>query len=501
MSDRWSMRGPVLWAFVMSWGQRIMALVVTLVLASILGPRAYGIVAIAIVFIALLQVFLEQGLNTAVIQRDELEPEHVDAAFWLNLVWALALTLLAIALSGPWSNLMNIPELQLVIIVLAPTLLFRGLTMIQQAQLQREYRFKALAVRTNASMFTSGVVGLALAFGGAGIWALVAQQVVYDFVSVVVLWTASRWRPRFSYSSRHGRELLGYSVSVFGANLGGFLNRRVDALLIGAFFGPAVVGVYRLSDRMVDVVLEMTSRPIGSVALPRFSRLQNDPKGLSSSVVGAARLSLTVTAPPLLVIAGCAPWILGAVGEDWTEGALALRLLCIVGIVKGLVSFVGPVLFAVNRPRLRAGVSWTLAGISALSVLIAGTLLEGSSSYTQLVGMSASRALVFLCFVAPLSLWAVLSAVPGLRLRELLRLFRAPLLSGGAALGAGYLIQRSGILDGAPDRVALLIVGPIAAGIAVGCLALTDRRVRRELVRIAARLRGRRELGHQSSAA
>ena len=97
------------------------------------------------------------------IQREQLEPEHVDAAFWLNLFWSITLMLLAVALAEPWSRLMDIPELRNVIIVLAPTLLLRGLTMIQQAQLQRALNFKVLALRTNASMFTSGVVGIALA--------------------------------------------------------------------------------------------------------------------------------------------------------------------------------------------------------------------------------------------------------------------------------------------------------------------------------------------------
>ena len=459
MADRWTMRGPLKWAFLMSWGQRIMAGAVTFVVAGIVGPHAFGIVSIAIVFIALLQVFLEQGLNTAVIQREQLEPEHVDAAFWLNLFWSITLMLLAVALAEPWSRLMDIPELRNVIIVLAPTLLLRGLTMIQQAQLQRALNFKVLALRTNASMFTSGVVGIALAIGGAGVWAIVAQQLVYDFVSVVVLWSASHWRPRFRYSRSHGRELMGYSVSVFTANLGGFLNRRSDALLIGAFFGPAVVGVYRLADRIVDVVLEMTTRPIGSVALPRFSRLQSDPTGLRSSIVGAARLSLTVTAPTLLVIAGCSPWLLGLLGNEWVVGATALKLLCVVGIVKGLVSFTGPVLFAVGRPRLRASISWVLAAISAGSVVIAGVALTDASVPHQLSGMSGTRAIVFVAFVMPLSLWAVATSVPGLRVWSLLPLFRGPLASGAVGLGIGYALERSGILDDVPKWPAFLVAG------------------------------------------
>jgi teichuronic acid exporter len=500
MADRWTMRGPVKWAFLMSWGQRIMAMIVTFVVAGIVGPYAFGVVSIAIVFIALLQVFLEQGLNTALIQREDLEPEHVNAAFWLNLLWSLALTGLAIALSTPWSRLMDIPELRNVIIVLAPTLLLRGLTMVQQSQLQRALNFKVLAVRTNASMFVSGIAGLALAIGGAGIWALVAQQLLYDLVSVIVLWSASSWRPRRTYSRTHGRALMGYSASVLTANLGGFINRRSDALLLGAFFDPAVVGVYRLADRLVDVVLEMTTRPIGSVALPRFSRLQSDPEGLRSSIVGAARLSLTVTAPTLLVIAGCSPWLLGLVGDEWVIGATALKLLCVVGIVKGLVFFTGPVLFAVGRPSLRASISWVLAAISAISVIVAGLMLIDATTARQLAGMSGTRALVFVLFVLPLSLWAVATTIPGLRIRSLLPLFRSPLLSGGVALGIGYGLERSGALDTLSPLPAAIIAGVLTGTGALVTLLALEPPVRRELARLLKRLRKRRSSHHSSAA-
>ena len=96
---------------------------------------------------------------------------------------------------------------------------------------------------------------------------------------MALIWGMTTWHPRFRFSPRHARDLLGFSVSVFAANLAGFLNRRADALLIGVFFGPVAVGVYRIADRVVDVVLDVTMRPIGLVALPVLSRLQTDPDG------------------------------------------------------------------------------------------------------------------------------------------------------------------------------------------------------------------------------
>ena len=100
-------------------------------------------------------------------------------------------------------------------------------------------------------------------------------------VSLVLFWSLVRWVPRLRFSRAHSRELLGFSVNVFVANMGGFLNRRADALLMGLFFGPVVVGIYRLADRLVDVLLELTMRPVGAVSLPHFSRLQSRSGGSS----------------------------------------------------------------------------------------------------------------------------------------------------------------------------------------------------------------------------
>lgn len=484
MSIEPTIRRSLGWAVVLSWGQRAITTIFVVVLAAILGPKAFGIVAMALVYLAVLELVLEQGLLTTVVQREQLDREHLDSAFWLNLVWSIVLAGVSFALAGWWAGVNNVPELADVIRVMSILIVVTGLTIIQEAYLQRNLAFKKLAVRANVAALCGGSIGLALALWGAGVWSLVAQQLTTAFVSLVLLWAVSDWRPGLRFSRVHARDLFGFTSGVFLANVGGFLNRRSDALLIGLFFGPSVVGIYRLADRFVDSVLELTMRPVGLVSLPHMSLLQRDPVALRRTVANFTRIAMYTTLPALLVLAACSDYVLALIGPEWEIGSTALKLLCVVGIVKGLVHFTGPLLFAVARPFYRATMLWFLAGVSVVVVVVVGSALEGASPQQQLSGMSGARALVSLLIVVPLNLF-IISRVAGLPPRKLLPWLPAPLAAGLTALLVVEALTKTGALAEVPALVALIVAGGLAVGIAgtmMFLLAPEARQILRRLV-------------------
>lgn len=486
--SRQRFRRSLKWAFLMTWSMRLMTTVLTVVLAALLGPREFGVVAIATIVIAFLTLLVEQGFVTAIVQRENLEPGHLDAAFWMNMGSSALLMVICIALSGWWADLNNVPEVEPMVMVLSVVLILRGLTRVQVGVLQRAMDFKSLGIRTNLATLTGGVIGIGLAVAGAGAWALVAQTLVYEAVSVVALYTVSDWRPRFRFSLDAARDLFGYSISVFFANFAGFFYRQSDALLLGVFCSPQVVGIYRLCDRLVATVLEVTMRPINVASLPYFSRLQNAPDELRGAVAWTIRLALSIAIPVLLIVAASSPWVLGAVGEEWVLGATALKLLCVVGIAKSMINFVGPLLFAVDRPRIRAWTMWGLAAISTGTVVAAGLSVENSDDTSQLLTMSLSRALVFVAIVIPINL-LVVHRVTGFSPRTMLAWLPAPLVSGGVALGAGQLLETTGALDGVSRFAALVVAGAVTTvACAVTFLSL-DARARQELSRLLRRRR------------
>ena len=352
MTGEHGIRGSLRWAAALSWGERGLTMLFTVVLAAILGPEAFGIVAMALVYLAFVDLALEQGFLTTIVQREQLDRAHLDSAFWVNLVWCLVLAAASFALAGWWAGVNDVPQLQEVIQVMSILVIVSGLTIVQQAYLQRHLRFRQLAIRANVAALVGGITGLVLALAGAGVWSLVAQQIVAGCTSLALLWAVSDWRPGFHFSRSHARDLLGFTSGVYLANIGGFLNRRSDTLLMGLFFGPTVVGIYRLADRFVDSILELTMRPVGLVSLPHLSLLQRDPEALRRTVTTFIRIAILTTLPVLLVFAACSDYVLAVIGPEWEIGSDALKLLCVVGIVKGLVHFTGPLLFAAGEAVL-----------------------------------------------------------------------------------------------------------------------------------------------------
>jgi len=482
--------GPLRWAFAMTWGDRIVSTLFTFLLAAILGPRDFGIVAVALIYIALVQLVLEGGVQTALVQRENLEDDHLSSAFWLNFALCLVLAGTSYGLAGSWARLNDMPELENVVKALSLMLVAQGLTVVQLALFQREMRFKGLAIRETAAVLVGGALGLVLALRGAGVWALVAQQLGFAGTQLVLLWAMSTWRPRLRFSRAHARDLVGFSSGVFLSNVGGFLNRRADALLIGIFFGPVAVGLYRLADRFADNVLELTMRPVGHVSLPFFSRLQNDREALRSAVASCIRTTLIFTVPAMAIMAACSDYVMALMGEEWEAAADVLKLLALVGLGKAIVFFTGPLLFAVARPHLRAVMLWALAALSAGIVALTGALLADASSRDQALGMATSRAGFFLAIVIPVNL-AVVCWITGLRPRAFLPWLPTPLVSAAAALAAVALLAFPGALDPLPAFLALLVAGLAATLAAGGALLALEPSVRRVAFPVLRRLTGR----------
>jgi O-antigen/teichoic acid export membrane protein len=395
------------WSYMMQGGQYAITTLVTLVLAGVLGPSDFGLVAMALVYLLFIQMLLRQGMVPALVQRRELDARHVNSAFWLLMASAVVLTAASLSLSGWWSNVNRTPELETVINVMSVLIPLQALVVVQEALLSRHMDFRGLALRANAAALIGGVVGLVMAFTGFGVWALVAMHVVKSVVDVVVLWTLSDWRPTWTFAPSAAREMLGFSSAAALGSLGSFASSRADALLIGVFFGPTVVGLYRLAARLVEIVTFVTTSALQAVSLPELSRVQDDPGRLSERITKITQAAALVALPPLGLLAGSSSVVMQLLGDDWEPATEALSVLCVVGAVVVLTIFTGPILIAVGQPRLFALVTWLSALFSVGSFLLAGLLLGDAPADDQVFGVALSRLLVFAPTILVIAGWAV----------------------------------------------------------------------------------------------
>ncbi|MGH9227706.1 MAG: lipopolysaccharide biosynthesis protein [Acidimicrobiales bacterium] len=465
-------RRALSWSLLMVGGQQGVTALVSFVLAAILGPSSFGIVAMASVYILFIQMLLQQAIP-AIIQRKDLEPEHVDSAFWLVMAAALVITGISVALSGAWAAVNRTPDLQPIIMVLSLLVPLQGLVVVQEAVLRRSMDFRSLAVRSLVAAALGGLVGIAMALRGAGTWALVGQQLSTAIVGTIVLWSVSSWRPRLRFSWAHVRDLVGFSVGSSLASLAAFVNVRSDVMLIGLFFGAFAVGLYRLASRFTEIVVDFLSRSMQQVAFPELSRLQADTSAFATRMRDIMAQSSLLTLPALGVLAGCAHPILRLFGPEWVGASGALQILCLVAGVKALTLVATAGIQGIGRPHVLAVLSWVAAALSAGALVAAGVALQGAAVADQVLGMAMSRAVVYLALIGPIEV-VVLHRCCALTPRSLLGAIREPALIGIAAALAGVLWTGVGLPGSWPPAAALAATAAVTGSLTVGLLALVN---------------------------
>jgi teichuronic acid exporter len=472
-AGRTNYRRALSWSAVMIGGQQVLTAALSLLLARILGPGAFGTVAMATIYVLFMQMLLQQ-LMPSLIQRETLEPEHEDSAFWLVVGVSAVISVVSIALSGPWAALNQTPDLQPIIVALSALVPLQGLMVVQEALLRRRMEFRSLAVRELVAATVGGGVGIVTALNGAGTWALVWQQLTTQTVATIVLWSVSHWRPHLRFSWPHARDLLGFSLGSLFANLAGFVNARADTMLIGLFFGPLAVGVYRLASRFTEIFVDFLSRSMMQVALPELSRLQKDARAFSSRMLEIMSQSGLLTIPALGILAACAGPLERLFGSEWDGVAPTLRVLCVAAAVKALCLISTAGVQAIGRPHLLALVSWSVAGLSALSLVAVGLPLRDSPIPDQVSGMALSRLVLFVAVIGPIFV-VVIDRCCGVRPGQLLRAIVGPTLVAAGAATAGMLWTEAGVDASWHPLEALTGVGIVSALAALALLAAVDR--------------------------
>jgi O-antigen/teichoic acid export membrane protein len=350
------------WSLTQAWFNQGMVLVVFVLLARLLAPEDFGAVAIATVLIGVLTLFVQQGFATSIIQRKDLEPGHLNAAFWMNLLSGLIFASVAVTLAGPVAAFYGLPELVWVIRLLALNLIIGALAQVQSALLSKHFKFKALAIRTLIATAVGGAVGLILAYRGYGVYSLVGQQIVTNAVALAVLWAATTWIPGVRMSGRHIRDLWGFGSHVFGASLLNMVRKRSDVLVVSIFFGPVVTGFYTVAMKPIFMVVTMFTKVVSKVALPAFSTLQDSPERLAHALSLALKIVAIFFLPVvlLLVLHGDLV-IIRLFGEAWAPSANLVGILAFWGVAQAVLVLFAQAVVAKGRPGLVFGLTGVLA--------------------------------------------------------------------------------------------------------------------------------------------
>jgi teichuronic acid exporter len=477
------------WSYVLNIGRISTTLGLSLLLARLLGPEAFGLIAMANVYILLTEILVKQGLFVAIVQFPDLKERHLSTAFWLIILATIILAPLSMALSIPWSYVNQSPELGPIIIWLSILLPLRGLSVVQEARFTRSMDFKLLAIRGNAAVLVGGFVGLLLALAGAGVWSLVVQQLSTALVETAVIWQASTWRPRRSFDRPAARQLLTFGWRNSLANIGNFANHRADALLIGLMFGPVVVGLYRMAARLIETALELAVGGLQAIALPELSKLSLDADGFRQRTLDLINMIAIIAAPAFATLAASSDALFRMLGPAWEASADPLKVLALLGFTAAISNLAGPVLDGLGRPGTHAKLMWLGALISVGTFVAAGWIANQASPQYELLVLAGLRTITFLA-MAVFVVFPFLKRHAGISLRTILGA-ALPALTA-ASCGAALTSAAVRVLLNPGELPALIGFALVATSTLAGCalsVAIVDRRARRLALLVLIRMR------------
>jgi O-antigen/teichoic acid export membrane protein len=313
--------------------QFLMQSIATVVLARLLIPADFGLVAMVTAVTSLGQAFADLGLSEATIQHPEISHDQVSTLFWINVAIGLTLTSITAALAPVLAWFYREPRLNAITLVLSLTFLIGGLRVQHDALLRRQMRFWSLAIRDVVSYVIAVPVAITLAWRGLSYWAVVALPLTLNCSVMAISWLMVRWTPGLPRRGANVRSMIAFGGNVAASYLIFAVNRSADSVLIGWYWGAGPLGLYSRAYNLLMLPVRQLGAPARSVAVPAFSRVQDDPERLARYYLRTANLIMWISAPIFgFLFVAAEPVIVLTLGYRWREAAPVFQILAIFAL-------------------------------------------------------------------------------------------------------------------------------------------------------------------------
>lgn len=320
-----------LWRFLERCGAQAVTFVVSIILARLLDPEVYGLVALVTVFTTVMQVFVDSGMGNALIQKKNADDLDFSSVFWFNLGMCSLLYLIMFFLAPLIAAFYKMPDLTPIIRVISLMLVISGIKNIQQAYVSRNMLFKRFFFATLGGTIGAAIVGILMAYYGFGVWALVAQMLFNATVDTAILWLTVKWRPKVVFSFNRLKGLFSYGWKLLCSSLINTLYTKIRQLIIGKHYSSADLAFYTKGDLFPNALVTNINTSIDSVLLPAMSQAQDERDNVRSMTRRAIKTSTYIMMPMMFGLTVIAtPLVRVLLTEKWLESVFFLRIFCFV---------------------------------------------------------------------------------------------------------------------------------------------------------------------------
>lgn len=331
MNEKMAVLRGVFWKFAERLAAQLVSLVVSVILARLLSPSEYGIIAIVTVFTAIANAFVTESFGAALIQKQDTDALDYSSVFYFTLGLTFLLYLILFFLAIPISKFYEIPLLKPVLRVLALSLPILGINSIQQAYISRKMEFKKFFQATIIGTIISAVVGIVMAFCGFGVWALVAQSLTNNVVDTIILQLSIEWKPARAFSMERIRSLLSYGWKLVVQNLIFQVYGNLRSLLIGKIYTTSDLAYYTKGNYLPNLLSTNIDTAINTALFPAMSRAQESIQTVKNMARKTTQMTSYVMNPVLVgFMAIAVPFIHVLLTDKWLPAVPFLRIQCVI---------------------------------------------------------------------------------------------------------------------------------------------------------------------------
>ena len=322
-----------IWRFAERCGAQAVQFIVSIVLARLLMPEVYGTIALITVITTILNVFVDSGMGTALIQKKDADSVDFSTVFYFNMCVCIVLYV-GLFICSPWiAYFYKDATLTPVIRVLGLTIVISGVKNIQQAYVSKTMQFKRFFFSTLGGTIGAAVIGIWMAYKGFGVWALVAQQIFNAMVDTLILWITVKWRPKKEFSFERLKGLFSYGWKLLASSLLDTVYNNIRQLIIGRMYTPSDLAFYNRGKQFPDLIITNINTSIDSVLLPTMSQEQENKERVKIMTRRAIKTSTYIMAPLMMGLAFCAtPIIRLILTEKWLSCVPFMQIFCITSM-------------------------------------------------------------------------------------------------------------------------------------------------------------------------
>ncbi len=328
----------------------IFQIITLIILARLLVPAEFGLITSSVVVIGFLNIFKDLGISAAIIQRQEVNDEFLSSIYWVVLTVGIVMNILLYFLAHPIAEFYNAEELTSILKVLSFTFPITSATIMHQTLLEKELKFKKIAIYETTAVIVGSVCAITLAFMGFGVWSLVIQSLANATTLSLILWLKSSFKPKLVFSFPEIKSIYNFSANLSGFNIVNYFVRNADYVLIQKYLGQEQLGYYNIAYRMMLYPLQNITAVFSRVMFPLYSKLQSDNPKVREMYIKLANNIALISFPLMLWITASSDVLIKALlGEKWLQTIPLLIILAPIGMIQSVYTPAGTIFKAKGR--------------------------------------------------------------------------------------------------------------------------------------------------------